>query len=99
PARLLLPGERYATNSCGDRAGDGQQRETALGPLALGLPQIPATDLSLMGSALDRSFGLVPSVLPGAAREGEVAAYGDPSPGVQMDSHPVSLLERPQAVR
>ena len=26
-----------------------------------------------MGSALDRSFGLVPSVLPGAAREGEVA--------------------------
>src|SRR4051794_20442106 len=63
------------------------------------MPEILAPDVSRVGAPLDRILRLGSRVLRPAAGEGKAAEYGDPLARVQMDSHPFSLLEGPQAVR
>src|SRR5262245_22928579 len=63
------------------------------------MPQVSAADLPRMGASFDRILVLGARALPGAARQGKVSPCGHPKPGVQMDPHPVSLLETAPALR
>ena len=95
--------ERYQSDRTSaiqrNRSRARQQRQTALGALAVGVPEVPTPNVPRVGAPLDRILRLGPPVLRAAAREGQAAQYRDPLARVQMDSHPLPLLEGSQAVR
>jgi hypothetical protein len=75
-----------------------QQRSATLGALALGLPQVSSPDFhewALHSIAYSRG----PENIKTAAGQRETAQHRDPCASVQMDSHPISLLEGAQALR
>ena len=68
------------------------------GSFPLGLRKVSATKFSRMGGTHDCIFGVGPRLLPATARAWQRPPCRSASLGLQMDSHPVSLLERSRSV-
>src|SRR5215469_1283922 len=77
-----------------DRTGDGDQWEEEMGAFPLGLCQVSAAKFSRMGGTLDCTVGVGARLLPATAPAGQRSPCRGASPGLQMDSHRVSLLAR-----
>src|SRR5262245_27948734 len=70
-----------------------------MGPLALAVPHLPATNVRRMGRRIQAPCFLGTSVLPATAREGDVTSDRRPGIGVQMDAGPFSRLAAAYALR
>ena len=77
-----------------DRPGDGEEREKEMGALPHSLPQVFTAKLSRMGGSLYRAFGVGTKLLPATTQPRQRSPRCGTSSSVQMDSHPISLLER-----
>jgi hypothetical protein len=75
----------------GDRARDREEREKAVDPFSLGLPQVSAAEFSRMGKSLYPVLGMGAKLLPATAQQRLGPPCGRPSLGLQMDSYSVSL--------
>src|ERR1700737_4273729 len=92
-ATRALGQRRGSANVHGDRAGDGEQREKAVGPFPLGPREVSAPKFSRMGRSLHRALGVGTKLLPATTQPGPGPPCGGASVGLQMDSR-ISLLER-----
>ena len=73
--------------------GNGAQRPVDLGALALAVPDVLAPDVRGMGRAHHQQIVLGRLVLSSAESQRLLAPGGCQSVSVQMDPHPVSMLE------
>jgi hypothetical protein len=87
--------ERYGNAAeVQDRTGNGEEREKAMGPFPLGLPEVSPSKLPRMGKSLHGLLGVGAKLLPATTQQGPGPPGGGASVGFQMDSHSISLLER-----
>ena len=65
----------------------------AVGYISVLPVEVFTAELSRVGGPIDSAFALGPGVLPTTTSSGEEASCGGACFSLQMDSHPVSLLE------
>jgi transposase len=82
-----------------NRACYRAQRQQALGPLALGLLHVPSANLRRMGGQLRPSFVLGPRLLREPQSQGGLPQRHHPRTRLQVDPHPLSLLDEPHSLR
>src|SRR4029079_16842615 len=81
------------------RARHRAQRKQALGPLALGVPDVSPPDVRRRGGELNRPFLLGARFLREPPREGLLPQRHTSSARVQVDADPVSLLGGSHPIR